>query len=408
MNGALSTFRILDLSSYIAGPFCAKLFGDYGADVIKVEPRDVGDVARTVGPFFKDDPHPEKSLLFFYLNCNKRGVTLNLESSAGRKVFLKLVKESDALIETFPPGYLNSIGLGYESLEEVNPGLVMTSISPFGQTGPYSRYKGSHLIYEGMGGIMYTSGAYDREPLAHGHPQSYYIGGITAAYTTSAALYARNRMGKGQHIDVSLTEVAAAHHTGPTNRFAYTGAIERRAPKHEPGSPKSGPHMEGIVPVKDGYVGATFQRGAATRAPLSDYLRLLGADKEADPSFVTPSFQGAIPQHVDDLVLSVLKEWKKLDYFNTVAAGSWVAAMLQTSEDLVNSEQLHHRGFYAEVKHPVMGTVKIPGEVYRMPACPYKLRFPAPLLGQHNTEVYCSELGYSREETVLLRQQGAI
>jgi crotonobetainyl-CoA:carnitine CoA-transferase CaiB-like acyl-CoA transferase len=191
-EGALKAFRVLDLSGHIAGPFAAKLMGDYGADVIKIEPPGVGDVSRRMGPFHEDDPHPEKSLLFFYLNCNKRGVTLNLESSAGRRLFREMVKKADAVIEDFRPGYLERLRLGFEELEKINPNLVVTSVTPFGQKGPYSQYKGSHLVYESMGGIMYTSGAYSREPLAHGHPQSLYIGGITAAYVTLGALWARS------------------------------------------------------------------------------------------------------------------------------------------------------------------------------------------------------------------------
>jgi crotonobetainyl-CoA:carnitine CoA-transferase CaiB-like acyl-CoA transferase len=279
-------------------------------------------------------------------------------------------------------------------------------VTPFGQKGPYSQYKGSHLVYEAMGGIMYTSGAYSREPLAHGHPQSLYIGGITAAYTTLGALWARRWEG-GQHVDVSLREVAAAHHGGATSRYAYAGVIERRAPKNELGSPKGGPHMEGIPPVKDGYVGATFQRGSATRAPLSEWLKLMESDEEADPSFQSPEFQGKIPSHVDEQVLRVLKNWKKYDYFNKVAGSSWVAAVVQTSEDLYKSEHLKERGYFAEIEHPVMGRLRIPGEIYRMPESPYSLRRAAPLLGEHNGEVY-GELGYGREEMVVLRQQGAV
>ena len=407
-NGALEGFRVLDLSGNIAGAFCAKFLGDYGADVIKVEPPGLGDRTRSLGPFFRDDPHPEKSLLFLYLNCNKRGITLNPESSAGKRVLFDLVRTADVVIESYRPGHLQDIGLEYERLSQINPQLVLTSITPFGQTGPYSQDPGSYIVYEAMGGIMYTSGAYNREPLSHGHPQSEYIGGITAAYATSAALFARRLTGEGQHVDVSLTEVVAMHHSSAPVRYSYTGGIERRAPKHEPGSPKGGAHFEGIVPVKDGYVGATFQRGAGRRGTLADYLKLLGHPELVDPSFETPAFGRRLSEEHDDLLLSVLKEWSKFDYFNTAAGHSWVAAVVQTSEDLANSPQLNERGFFSAVNHPVIGEIKVPGEVFRLPLAPYRLRYPAPLLGQHNIEVFCSELGYSRGDLVKLRQLGAI
>ena len=158
LDTALGQFKVIDLSTHIAGPLAAKMFADYGSEVLKVEPAPAGDPARCVGPFFHDDPHPEKSLLFFYLNCNKRGVSLNLETAAGRKLLLDLIKDADVLLESFPAGYLASLGLGYDELERVNPGLVVTSITPFGQFGPYRDYAGSDLVYYAMSGMMYSSG----------------------------------------------------------------------------------------------------------------------------------------------------------------------------------------------------------------------------------------------------------
>ena len=404
---ALDQFHIIDLSSQIPGPFCTKLFADHGADVIKVEPPGVGDMARTIGPFHKDDPHPEKSLTFFYLNSNKRSVTLNLESAAGRNILKSLVKKADALIESYPPGYMDELGLGYQALEKINPQLVMTSITPFGQTGPYRDAPGNDLIYEAMGGIMYVSGAYDREPLKHGQPQSLYIGGVTAAYATSVALFARTFLGQGQHVDLSLREGVAAHHHSTPVRYSFVGGIERRAPKDEAGSPKGGAHFEGIVPVKDGYVGATFQRGVS-RDSLSEYVKMLGHPELQDTDFSTPQLQGRLPKDKDRMLLSLLKEWGKYDYFNTAGSNSWVASVVQTSEDLVNNPHLDARGYFTEVEHPVIGKIKMPGEIFRLTESPWSLRRPAPLLGQHNQEVYCGELDFTTQDLVRLRQQGVI
>ncbi|MBM3924540.1 MAG: CoA transferase [SAR202 cluster bacterium] len=404
---ALDHFNVLDLSGNIAGPFCAKLLADYGAEVIKIEPPGHGDPARSAGPFFKDDPHPEKSLLYFYLNCNKRGVTLNLENSSGRKIFLELVKKADVLIESFLPGYMAKLGLGYEDLEKINPGLVVLSITHFGQDGPYKDYAGNDLAYYAMSGMMLTSGAYAREPLKHGHPQSYYMGGIIGSYTVSAALFSRYMTGEGQHIDLSLAECVAAHNYDSATRYVYSGTIERRAPKVEAFSTK-GIQYEGIVPTKDGYISPTMQKGRPT-APFKEYATLLGHPELENPKYDTRQKVLDNREEVDDLLLPIIKnEWKKFDYYNTFMEEGFVAGVVQTSEDLVNCPQLDERGYFIGVEHPVIGKIKYPGEMFRLPDSPWSLRRPAPLLGQHNREVYCRELKYSKDDLVLLRQQGAI
>ena len=312
---ALGQFRIIDLSTGVAGPLCTKMFADYGSEVIKVELPGSGDPSRSIGPFFHDDPPPEKSLLFFYLNCNKQGVTLNPETVAGRNLLMSLIKDADALVESFPAGYLERLGLGYKELEKVNLGLVVTSITPFGQDGPHRDFAGNDLIYYAMSGMMYSSGAHDREPLKHGHPQSYYMGGMTAAYATSAALFSRALMGQGQHIDLSLQESVAAHHYDSATRYSYTGTIERRAPKVESGSFK-GTRFEGIVPAKDGYIAPTMQRGRPT-APFHEYITLLGHPELDDDRFADRHLIAEHREALDEVLLPLLKQWDKAEYFNT-------------------------------------------------------------------------------------------
>jgi CoA:oxalate CoA-transferase len=164
MDQALSGIRVIDLTWYIAGPYCTKLLADYGADVIKIERPGSGDPARRMGPFLNDEPHPEKSGLFLHLNTNKRGITLNLKTETGKNIFRDLVKKADILVESFSPRVMPSLGIDYKALEKINPKLVMTSISNFGQKGPYRDFKGSELIFQGFGGYMYLVGTSDREP----------------------------------------------------------------------------------------------------------------------------------------------------------------------------------------------------------------------------------------------------
>ena len=407
MGGSVfGKFRVVDMTRGIAGPFASKLLADYGADVIKVEPPQ-GDPSRQMAPFAGDDPHPEKSLLFLYLNCNKRGVTLDVETGAGRKLFLDLVKTADVLVEDYTPGFLDSLQLGYPHLEEINPKLVMTSITPFGQTGPYKSYKGNDLVHYAMGGMMYTSGAYHREPLKHGHPQSLYLGGIVTAYVTSAALFARRTLGQGQHVDLSLSEVMAADHYQPVARYAFSGGVTRRAPKSDTGQEK-GTGFLGIVPAKDGYVRASIsppQRlySRSGPQPWPEYAGLLGHPEIGDALAEATS-----TQEIDEILLPVIREMPKMEYYHRLMTNEWLAAAAQTPQDLANCPQLEERQYFTEVEHPVIGRVKFPGEVVRLPSSPWSLRFPAPLLGQHNRAVFCGELGRSKDDLVGLRQVGAI
>ena len=196
----LSDVKVLDLTHHIAGPYCTKLLADYGADVIKVEKPGEGDPTRRMGPFFEDDPHPEKSGLFLHLNTSKRGVTLNVRSETGKKVFKELAKGVDILVENFSPRVLPSLGLGYDTLEKINPKLVMTSISNFGQSGPYRDFKASELILYGMGGAMNNTGITGRYPLRKAGTVIQYQAGTIAALATMLALLANRSEGIGQHV----------------------------------------------------------------------------------------------------------------------------------------------------------------------------------------------------------------
>ena len=234
-EGVLTGIKVLDLSEDIAGSFCARLLADYGADVLKLEPPG-GASLRRMGPFFQDDPHPEKSLFFLALNLNKKGATLNLKSTTGQAIMRQLAQRVDVIVESFRPGHLDSLGLGYSQLHQLNPSLVMTSITPFGQEGPYSQYQGEEIINYAMGVIMSISGLQDREPLKHGGFQAQYEGGLNGAASTAMALFHQENTGQGQHIDVSITECVAstmlARNDDPG--FATRVALLLKPPTHTP------------------------------------------------------------------------------------------------------------------------------------------------------------------------------
>lgn len=248
----LSDVRVLDLTWHIAGPACTKFFADYGADVIKIERPDGGDPSRSLGPFYKDDPHPEKSGLFLFLNTNKRSITLNLKTHTGQKILKELVKDVDILVENFSPRVMPGLGLDYETLEKLNPELVMTSISNFGQTGPYRDFKASEAIIYGMGGAMCSTGVGDCEPVKKGMNVIQHQGGYMAATATMIAFYAARMQGVGEHIDVSLMETQMAAIDRRMSELLAYEYNKELTPRMDIAGMLQYPY--GIFPCKDGYV----------------------------------------------------------------------------------------------------------------------------------------------------------
>src|SRR3989338_8929356 len=246
----LNPYRVLDLTDE-KGLMCGKLLGDLGADVIKVE-RPGGDLTRRLGPFYHDEPDPEKSLFWFALNTSKRGITLNIETAEGQDIFKKLVKNADFVIESFPPGYLDKLGLGYSALEMINPGVILVSITPFGQTGPYKDWKGSDIVAWAMGGDMAPWGDADRPPLHFGpHSPASLPAGADGALGALTALYQRHITGEGQQLDVSIQEAVIHCIEHITSNWDFRQAFAIRGESRNPGA---GHFTRLIWPCKDGYV----------------------------------------------------------------------------------------------------------------------------------------------------------
>ncbi len=405
MEQLLSDVKVLDLTHYIAGPFCTKLLADYGADVIKIERPGKGDLARKLGPFPGNVPHTEKSGLFLYLNTNKRGITLNLKSSTGKKIFKKLLRGVDILIESFSPRVMPSLGLSYEALEKINPKLVMTSVSNFGQTGPYRDYKSSEIIIDGMGHAMFSQGEADREPVRMGGHLTQMGGGMMAAVATMVALFSNRRDGIGQHVDVSLMEVQlnsidrraqclVGHAYNPTeisSRTSYATGI---------GFPFGNfPCADGYFSVAGGAVAGMWEKVVA----MLDMPELL-----EDPRFCTLEAQ-THPENYEAF-MEILLPWSmqrtKAEIVKIGQGKRAVVLPVNTAEDLVNDPHMIARGSFVEIDHPVVGKVKYPGAPFRINDS-FRIRRPAPLLGQHNEEVY-GQLGYSTEDLVKLRRSGII
>ena len=396
MQGALFGLKVLDLAEDIAGSFCTRLLADYGADVLKVEPPQ-GSALRRMGPFFKDDNDPEKSLFFLAMNLNKKGSTLNLESPEGQDIFKELVSRVDVVVESYRPGYLASLGLGYPDLEQINPSLVMTSISPFGQEGPYSQFKSDEIVNYAMGMIMSISGMQGREPLKHGGFQAQYEAGLNAAGATTMAVFHQETTGIGQHIDLSITECVASSMMATQTTYTFMGGTQARRRT-------SGGQFTHPMPCSDGWI--IVQSGGG--ASWQDIAEFFQAPVLLEPRFAEPAQRGLNGEELDEIVLESIKDRSKWELFPKAAEARMLFGLVQTPAELAECPQLESRDFFREIDHPVMGKVKVPAVLFNFSLTPYEMQMPAPTLGQHNQEVYGDGLEYSQEHLDQLRRSGAI
>ena len=400
----LDGLRVLDMGPGIAPSFCAKLLADYGAEVIKVEPPGKGDPARRLGPFAGDDPHPEKSVPFLYLNTGKQGVTLDYSGESGRALLSELLGDADVLVEGFPPSEAGQSAISYRQLSLSHPHLVVTSVTPFGQDGPYRDFQATDIITCAMSGLMYHSGDSDREPLRNALDQSLYVAGANAAAATLVAVFARMSSGEGQHVDVSVSECLAAHLVQPVPYYNYMGATKGRRPVRGSG-------FEELMPARDGYVAPSVQGSQ----PWETVAGLIGLEELHDPRFASGAGRIAHGEELKALLIEGLAQWDRMPLFIASGERRLVFGMAQDAGDLAACPHLEARGFYQEVEHPVAGRAAYPGMGARLlhsngsgiTARPAQEPTPAPLLGQHNAEVY-GRVGYGGGELAALRYAGVI
>jgi crotonobetainyl-CoA:carnitine CoA-transferase CaiB-like acyl-CoA transferase len=395
-SGLLTNLRVLDLGQDVSGPFCARLLADQGADVIKIEPRE-GDPARRAGPFAGDEPHLEKSIRFLYLNTNKRSVTLDISMPASRSLLHSLLRWADVLVENFEPRRRSSLGLDDQSLMEINPRLVVTSISSFGSSGPYSDWKATDLVTSAISGLMYHSGDADKEPLRSALSQSLYVAGINAASATLVALFHRLKAGAGGRVDVSVAECMTAHLVQASAVYAYTGAVRGRRPAR--GAP-----LEELMPCEDGHAVVSAQGSR----PFSAVADLLGIEEMKGPSFATAEGRILNGEALEQLILQGLARWKKNDLFHAANKQALVFGMAQGPDDLYGCPHLRERQFFERVHHPFAGDAEYPSELVRLSEESFRTRRAAPLLGEHNAEVYQRIVGLTEDEIAQLRNSAVI
>jgi crotonobetainyl-CoA:carnitine CoA-transferase CaiB-like acyl-CoA transferase len=402
IKGALEGIRVVELGQAVSAPYCAKLLADYGADVIKVEPPS-GDIARAWGPFPDDTPHAEKSGLYFFLNTNKRGVTLDPGTPGGREMLLGLLQDADIFVQNDLPPQMRQWGLDYDTIAAVNPDLVMISITPYGQTGPYSDWNGYDLnaFHLTAAGSRYV-GKPDKAPLEPGTFVADFHGAVAGATWGMAALYGRKLIGGGQLVDVSCAEVMAAIFTGCQNIGAYAqdGVFERRTGVGMGlGAPAT------ILPCRDGHVWMI----ALELGQWQGLAKAMGDPEWTQLEVFQDMFSRAQNQ---EAMYPLIREWTaqhgKQEIMDLCQGNGCPTTAVYSVAEAAEHPHLKARGYLVDVEHPLMGRVRTLNGPFQQPEGTSGPERPAPLLGQHNAEVYGELLNLSGPDLARLRSEGVI
>jgi crotonobetainyl-CoA:carnitine CoA-transferase CaiB-like acyl-CoA transferase len=409
----LNHLRVLDLTDE-KGFLCGKILADLGADVIKIE-RPGGDPSRRIGGFWGGIPHPERSLYWFAYNSNKRGITLNIETTDGRAIFKRLVQTSDFILESFAPGYLGSLGLGYADLSLINHGIIMASITPFGQIGPYGDYKDSDLVVMGMCGTLYQTGEYDGPPVHISLPQACLHAGADAAVGSMVAYHYREATGEGQHLDVSMQQSAAWFQANAVPTWELNQTILKRSGAIRTGLSHDARHRQ-VWPCQDGYVFFNVMGGRTGAKSLSALVAWMDSEGGATDfllnmdwnSFDMFTISDEVTRQIEEPVGKFFLKHTDREILAEAVRRGISLGPLSSMHDLLTDDCLKARNFWTDITHPELGTsITYPKEFVRSSEADCSIRFRAPLIGEHNVEVY-SESGLSREDIITLKQASVI
>ncbi|MBI2830787.1 MAG: CoA transferase [Chloroflexi bacterium] len=410
MNSMLGPYRVLDIADE-KGYLCGKMLGDMGADVIKIEPPG-GDPGRRIPPFYLDSCDPQQSLYWFAFNTSKRSITLDISHPQGKELFRKLVKTADFVIETATPGYLESLRLGYKDLSRLNPRVIMTSITGFGQTGPYSQYKISDIVAEAMGGLMFLQGYPDRAPLRFSVEQAYLQAGAQAAMGTMIAHNWRLRSGEGQHVDESIQE-AISNTLWIAQMFWYGAKVIEPRPGDR--AWRLTQRIKWIYRCKDGYISWRVwlgSQGPKTRAIVSWMIKENMAFELKDVNWEQLG--------MDDVSQEQLESWEerfeafflthtKEELFQYALKNDLTVFPMCSLKEVMENEQLESRNYWVKVEHPELGDkLTYPGAPFISTETPWRIKGRAPLIGEHNEEIYCGEMGLPKEELNALKRDRVI
>jgi len=412
----LSPYRVLDLTTE-RGLLCGQMLADMGADVVKVEPPG-GCSARGIGPFYKDAPHPDRSLYWWAYNRNKRAITLDIQRDRGRDLLCRLVERADFLIESHNPGYLSQHSLGFDDLARLNSALIYVSITPFGQDGPKASYADSDLIVMAAGGPLILAGDADRPPVRLCIPQAYLHASADAAVAALAAHHERIRSGLGQHIDVAAQQSVAM----ATQSYILAASLGSPEVRRMSGGIKFGPlDIPTVWPAGDGFVAMTFLFGSALGVFTARFMRFLceqgycdEATRDKDWIAYGEQLMGCVEplsefERVKEIVRTFTRSHTKAELLQLALERGFLITPVTTIAEVVESPQFASRGYFQSVAHPELGeSFRYPGPFAKFSATPIEYRLRPPRIGEHNSEIYRGELGLSEREIAELSRAGII
>ena len=392
MSGILEGVKVIDISRFVAGPHCAQLLGDMGADVIKVEKLD-GEDGRHMKPAVDDI-----STYFMINNRNKRSITLDFTKSKGREIFLELIKKADVLVENFRPGVMEKVGLGYPALKEINPRLVMASISGFGQDGPYAKRPAFDSVIQAMGGLMDLTG--DNDPVLCGTWVGDYGSGLTTAYGIALALYQREKTGIGQCFDVAMLDCVFAWIRSSMADYLMFGKKHQRQ-----GARDIYRCPVGTFKTKNGFIYVA----AVTQKQFENFTEAVGHPEWGqDPRFHEEPERLKNSKELTALLTSCTEQYISEEISEMLIKADVPCAPVNNIEQVLENPQLKHRDQFRKVKIHTGDEIPLAGMVINFPDNPGDIRLPPPGKGEHNKEVYCGELGFTEQELKQLQEDGII
>jgi CoA:oxalate CoA-transferase len=397
MSEPLEGIRILDLSWVLAGPFCTMVLGDLGAEVIKVERPQAGDLARGNGPFIDGE-----SSYFLSINRGKKSITIDLQTPQGKQVFLKLVKKADVIVENFVPGTMKRLGLDYDAVQKENPGIIYASLSGFGQTGPYAQYRALDVIIQAMGGMMSITGEPGGPPLRPGVS----IGDITAGLFTTigilTALIERKNSGKGQMLDISMLDCQLSILENAFARYFATGTVPQRlGSRHPVYTPFQ------AFETKDGYIVVAMVGGVRNQWPL--FCAIIGQlELMDDERYQTGALRTEHYHELEPILSEVMKTKTTAEWIEELSEVGIPCGPINTIDQVASHPQVLHREMIVEAPHPKLGKVKLINSPVKLSRTPAKVEQVAPELGQDTAQLLAEILGMSEDEIENLRESKVI
>jgi len=394
MAGMLSNITVLDLTNNLAGPYCTMLLADMGANVIKIEVPPYGDDTRTGGPFVNGE-----STYFASVNRGKKGITLNLKDEAGKAVLEKFIRRGDVLVQSFRPGVMEKLGFPFEKVSEINPRIVYASLSGFGQTGPYSKKGAYDVVIQGYAGTMSITGEEGGGPVRVGYSIGDLAASLFSALAIAGALYAREQIGKGQHLDISMLDCQVALLENALARYMATGKnpvpLGSRHPVLAPFQ---------AYKAEDGY----FILAISNDKLFKSFCNVIGIPSVADDDrFKTNALRAENLDRLNPILTEVLRKKSKEYWIGLLESVGVPVGPINTIEDIVECPQTEAREMIVEVNHPRAGIMRMAGSPIKASLTPCSVRSAAPLLGQHTDEIL-SWLGYTRDQINAFKKKGVV